>query len=327
MNASIHRMVFAIVSLLSLITTAQYTETINTNYPGLSQGAFAVGKGVAQVESNFFYRAEEHELQRYERDYRGLNMQLRFGAFTERIELSYIGAFASVDQTDLRSSGNVESRFSNFSRSTFGVKYLVFDPVLFFDDPEVNIMSWKANNKINWRDFVPAVSLYAGVNMDLSDVNSLTPPNDPSFSPRFEIITQNNLGRWAIVTNFIVDRITTDFPSYEWIATVTHSINNNWSVFGEYQGFKSDFYSDDLARGGVAYLISKDWQADTGATINFKDTPSVFQINLGMSYRFDFHQEDERIYQKDKTKNSGNNSGKKGDKGKKKDKKKKKIDI
>ena len=301
-------------------TAAQYTETVNTNNPGLSQGAFAVGKGVAQVEGNLFYRTEEHHLQRYERDYTGLSMQLRYGAFMERLEFSYIGTFASVKQSDNRGFGNVDSKFSNFSRSTIGAKYLVFDPLKFWGEKKVNLLSWKANRRLNWKDLVPAVSIYAGANIDLSETNSLTPPNDPSFSPRFELITQNNWGQWVFVTNFIVDRISTDYPSYEWILTMTHSINRKWAVFGEYQGFKSDFYSDDLGRGGIAYLISKDWQVDASATINFKDTPSVFQANVGMSYRFDFHKDDEAISQKKNLKGTGDDKGKKN-------KKKKKIDF
>ncbi|WP_435681732.1 transporter [Nonlabens sp.] len=317
------KITFVTLCLLSIMATAQYTETINTNNPGLSQGAFAVGNGVAQVEGNVFYRAEQHDLQRYERDYTGLSMQLRYGAFMERLEFSYIGTFASVNQMDNRGFGNVETSFSNFSRSTLGVKYLVFDPLKFWGEKKVNIMSWKANHKLNWKDLVPAVSIYAGANINLSDPNSLTPPNDPAFSPRFELITQNNWGRWVFVTNFIVDRITTDYPSYEWIATMTHSINRKWAVFGEYQGFKSDFYSDDLGRGGLAYLVSKDWQVDASATFNFKDTPTVLQFNVGMSYRFDFHKEDERISQKKNLKGTGDDSGKKA----KKDKKKKKIDF
>ncbi|MEO9501013.1 MAG: transporter [Nonlabens ulvanivorans] len=322
MTAFTQKLLFVSLCLLSVMATAQYTETINTNNPGLSQGAFAVGKGVAQIEGNLFYRTEQHDLQRYERDYTGLSMQLRYGAFMERLEFSFIGSFASVNQMDNRGFGDVESSFSNFSRSTIGAKYLVFDPLKFFGEKKVNIMSWKANNRLNWRDFVPAISVYAGANIDLSDNNLLTPPNDPTFSPRFELITQNNWGQWVFVTNFIVDRITTDYPSYEWILTMTHSINGRWAVFGEYQGFKSDFYSDDLGRGGLAYLITKDWQVDASATFNFKDTPSVFQANVGMSYRFDFHKDDETISQKKNLKGTGDDSGRKAKK-----EKKKKIDF
>lgn len=312
-------MYLLIMLFVASMVNAQYTETINTNNPGRSQGAYAVGTGVAQVEGSFFFRGEEHLLQNYERDYMGLALQLRYGAFLERLEFSYFGTFASVDQIDNRGFGAVNSSFSNFSRSTLGVKYLVLDPYKMFGEKKVNVYSYNANSRLNWRDMIPAVSLYAGANIHIGDAfNPLTPPMDPTFSPRFELITQNNWGRWVFVTNFIVDRITTDFPSYSWITTMTHSINNKWAIFGEYQGFKSDFYSDDLGRGGVTYLITKDWQVDTSATFNFKDTPTVFQVNLGMSYRLDFHK-DKEIKESNSTKGSGKKP--------KKEKKKKKIDF
>jgi hypothetical protein len=64
-----------------------------------------------------------------------------------------------------------------------------------------------------------------------------------------------------------------------------------WSIFAETQGIKSDFYADNLIRFGGAYLMSQDFQLDTALTFNTKDTPSVFSVNLGASYRFDFHKD------------------------------------
>ncbi|WP_164510904.1 transporter [Nonlabens xiamenensis] len=300
MEIAIKRISLLVILLVSAQwSVAQYTETINTNNPGRSQGAFAVGKNVAQVEGSLFYRAEEHDLQLYERDIAGFSFQLRYGALNERLEFSYIGSFDAATQTDQLGSLNTETSFSNFSSSTLGAKYLVFDPLVFFGEKEVNLLSWKANHSLDWRDLIPAVSVYAGANLNFSENNPFTPPLDPTISPKFALITQNNWGRWVFVMNFIVDRVTTDFPSYEWILTMTHSINGKWAIFGEYQGFKSDFYSDDLGRGGVAYLINKDWQVDVSGTLNFKDTPSLFQVNAGMSYRLDFHKDEEIKQTKD----------------------------
>lgn len=295
------------------IASAQYTETINTNKPGFSQGAFAVGKNVAQIEGSLFYLQEDHNLLQFERTHIGADFQLRYGLLLERLEISYTGAYNRVEQSNFSGGGSTDVNYANLSRSTLGLKYLVFDPAIFFGEKKVNLLSYHANNRLDWRDLIPAVSVFAGANVHLGDNNPLIPPLDPTISPRMELITQHNLGRWVVVTNLVADRIATDFPSYQWFLTVTHSINNNWAIFGEYQGLKSDFYSDDLGRGGVAYLINKDWQVDTSATFNFKDTPSVFQVNVGMSYRLDFHK-DEEIKQK--------GAGKGGRK-----EKKKKIDL
>lgn len=304
-----------ITFVTSFIATAQYTETINTNKPGFSQGAFAVGKNVAQLEGSLFMLQEDHNLLQFERNHIGADFQLRYGLFLERLEVSYTGVYNSVKQSNFSGGSSSDISFANLSRSTLGAKYLVFDPAQFFGEKKVNLYSYHANNKLDWRDLIPAVSVFAGANIHLGDNNPLVPPLDPTFSPRLELITQHNFGRWVIVTNFVGDRFTTDFPSYQWFLTVTHSLNNKWAFFGEYQGLKSDFYSDDLGRGGIAYLITKDWQVDAAATFNFKDTPSVFQVNVGMSYRLDFHK-DEEI--KEKSSRQG---------GKKKDKKKKKIDL
>ncbi len=283
--------------LLALVTLfsakAQYTETINTNNPGRSQGAFSVGTGVVQAETSLFYGNQEHTPLRYERDYGGIAFQLRYGFLFEELEISYIGEFTSATQTQFSTFGNSESTFANFSESILGLKYLVFDPLKFFGEKGNNLYSWRANNVLNWKDFVPAVSVYAGANLNFSDPNSFTPPGDASVSPRFELLTQNNFGNIVFVMNGVFDRIGTDFPSYEFLATLTHTVGQRWAVFGEYQALISDFYSDDLVRGGATYLVNNDWQIDASATFNFKDTPTVFQVNVGMSYRIDFHKDKE----------------------------------
>ena len=45
---------------VSISVFAQYTETINSNRPGFSQGAFSVGKDVLQFETGFGLGKEEH---------------------------------------------------------------------------------------------------------------------------------------------------------------------------------------------------------------------------------------------------------------------------
>ena len=80
---------------------------------------------------------------------------------------------------------------------------------------------------------------------------------------------------------------------FQYILTLTHSFNTKWVVFGETQGIKGDFNSDNLFRFGGAYLFGKNFQLDTAVTFNTKDTPSVFNITLGASYRLDFHKDKE----------------------------------
>lgn len=291
------RLRLALLVFFPALLQAQYTELINTNRPGKSQGAFAPGVMVFQGELSPFYGQEDHNLLNYERTLIGSSFQIRAGVFLENLEINYIGTFVNANQTVNSTLGSTETTFSNFERSTLGAKYLVYDPWKKRDKEGPNLYSWHANNSFQWEYLIPAVSVYAAANMNFSTPNTFTPPNDPSVSPRFDVITQNNFGRWVVVLNFTVDRITTDFPTYGWISTVTHTLDEKWSVFGEYQGFKSDFYSDDLFRAGAAYLIHDDLQVDLAGTMNFKDTPSLWRINAGVAYRLDFH-EDKEVKQK-----------------------------
>lgn len=270
---------------------AQYTETINTNNPGQSQGAFAVGTNVIQVEASAFYRDEDHDLLNYQREIIGTAFQLRYGLLWEELEISYFGTYENVDETFNQGFGSSENSFSNFSRSTLGAKYLIFDPIKKWGEREVNLYSYHDNRRIKWKDLVPAVSVFAGANLDFSNPNSLLPPDIATVSPRLELITQNNFGAWVFVSNIIADRVGTDFPTYGGIFTLTHSINNKWAAFGEFQTLISDFYSDDIARAGGAFLINRNWQVDASAAINFKDTPGLYQVNIGMSYRLDLHKD------------------------------------
>jgi len=135
--------------------------------------------------------------------------------------------------------------------------------------------------------------VYAGANYDTKN-NPYTAFGVEGFSPKVMIATQHNFSNgFVLVMNLIKDRIGTDQSDFQYILTLTHSFNPKWVVFGETQGIKSDFYADNLFRFGGAYLWSKDFQLDTAVTLNTKDTPSVFGVNFGMSYRLDFHRDKE----------------------------------
>ena len=187
-----------------------------------------------------------------------------------------------------------------------------------------------ANHKFKWKSLIPAVSVSLGANFDTAD-NPYTALGVEGFSPRVMIATQNNFsGGWVFVMNLMKDRIGTNQSDFSYILTLTHSFNPKWVIFGETQGIKSDFYADNLFRFGGAYLWSKDFQLDTAVTFNTKDTPSVFSVNFGMSYRLDFHKDkepkgeeiDNGLSAKDEGKRRANKSGNNG-----KVKKKKKGDV
>lgn len=285
-----------LISFLSFSNvSAQYTEMINTNRPGGSQGAFSVGTNVLQLEAGLSYGKEKHELLKTETNAWAIDYSVRYGFWNERLEISLMGEFQANNITDNRSTTAREYNLSNFKSNTLGAKYLIYDPYRKRDLEGPNLYSWKANNKTQWADLIPAVSIYAGANFDFAD-NPFVPEEDGSISPKFVLSTQNNfIGGWVFVTNIIVDRITTEFPTYGYIVTLTHATNRYFSVFLENQGVKSDFYSDQLLRGGAAALINKDLQVDLSITYSFKDTPSRFFARAGLAYRFDMHSTDEYL--------------------------------
>lgn len=293
---------FLLVTFSFLNVSAQYTEIINANKPGLSQGAFAVGNKVLQVESGFSYGKEKHNLLKTDTDAFTLDYGIRYGFWKERLEVSLMGEFQWSAIENTRSAIPTKTNVSNFKSNTLGAKYLIYDPYRKRELKGPNLYSWRKNNKFQWEDLIPAVALYVGANFDFVDENTYNPyipQQETTISPKFVLATQNNwIGGWVFVTNIIVDRVTTDFPTYSYIVTLTHATNDYFSVFIENQGIKSDFYSDQLLRAGAATLINENFQVDLSLTMNFKDTPSRYFARIGMAYRFDMHKSDEYLEDK-----------------------------
>ncbi|PKP25565.1 MAG: transporter [Bacteroidetes bacterium HGW-Bacteroidetes-2] len=306
---------FSILTGSLLPAKAQYTEMINSNRPGTSQGAFAVGNKVLQFESGLGLGWEDHRLLKTETDAFTIDYSIRYGLMWEQLEINFSGSFLSETVLDSRSAVPFEFSRSNFKTNTLGAKYLIYDPYKKRDIEKPNLYSYHANNKFRWRELIPAVSVFAGVNLDTKD-NPFLPLNDSNITPKVIVATQNNFeGGWVFVTNIIADRISSDFPTYSYILTLTHAFNPKTSAFIENQGIKSDFYADQLFKFGGAYLLSQDFQVDALATINFKDTPSKFFIGIGASYRIDMHAKDEIIEEKTDRNDSKEDKKKKKRKG------------
>lgn len=280
-----------LLCLFPLSSLAQYTETINSNRPGASFGAFSVGTNVIQLEGGIGFGNNTHDLRKTDTDLTFFDYSIRYGLFLEELEVILEGRFLSANQSTLVGNLESQSKATNFETNTFGVKYLIYDPYKKRQNEGPNVYSYFADKKLKWSDLVPAVSIYAGANL-LFGENSFMFEDEPSVSPKLAISTQNNFDRTVVVINLIADKFTTDFPSYSGIFTVTHALTNRFSIFGEYQAIISDIYSDDIMRAGGAYLFNKDFQLDFFGLTNFKDTPQRWLFGLGLSYRFDqFHKD------------------------------------
>jgi len=271
--------------LISATQYAQYTDIINSNRPGKSMSAFSVGKTVIQAEVGLYGIREKHDLARYEANGFGTELDVRYGAFFDQFEFTLNTQY----QYDWYQAPLINDTRGGFKQVTVGAKYLVYDPFIKQDKP--NIYSWKANHKFNWKQFIPAVAVYAGVNFNLGD-NPFTFPTDRTISPKVMVITQHHFGsKWVWVNNIIADKYMTDYPTLGIISTMTRGFNMRWSGFLEFQGYKSDWYADTVMRLGAAYLVRENIQLDASVTKNVKDTPALLLANVGMAWRFDSNYE------------------------------------
>ena len=275
--------------LTAAAASAQFTDVINSNRPGESMSAFSVGKTVLQAELGFTAVKEEHSNLGW--DSKGLNSDLvvRYGAFLEQLE--FIGELQhQVDRynyPDIGISGSTRNAMKVFS---FGAKYLVYDPNRSYVERKPDLFSWKNNHKFKWRTLIPAVGFYVGANFGLTDKFPLY--GEKGFSAKGMLITQNQLGRYVLVTNIMADKFGSNYETFGYVVTLTRGINDRWSVFLENQGLQSDQYGDLIFRAGAAFLVEGNIQLDVNVGANVKETPSVLQAGVGVSWRFDGFYED-----------------------------------
>ena len=309
---------FAIALTFLLVTQvqfAQFTDEINSNRPGKSMMAFSVGKTIIQTEIGLSYVSETHDKLNYDAKGFLTDLAIRYGVWKEELEI--IGEIQY--QNDKLNSPFVNERRSGFKQLTLGAKYLFYDPFKNFDE-KPNLYSWKANHSFKWKQLIPVLAGYAGVNFGIGDNPFNYAPSyieEPSFSPKATIIAQNHFGtRWVLVTNITYDKIGTDFASINYILTLTRGFNQQWSGFIENQGYNGDYYSDGVFRIGAAYLFHKNMQLDASFGKNLKNTPGILNANIGFSWRFADNYEEVKI-EKDNGSKMDKKMKKKADKEKK----------
>ena len=345
LNNKMKKYFLSFLIVIPLILSSQYTETINSNRPGTSHGAFAVGKNVLQLELGYNnYNLIHSNLNNSEINGMSLNYNIRYGVQLEKLEVFLSGSYHIrnlVDNYNL----NKELKESFISEHKIGLKYLVFDPFINEKWHGENLYSWKAQRRIKLTDFIPAISVFAGGDYLFEEIvqyddyffnlkkSNYEYVNQGVFSPFIGIATQNHFkGRWVIVNNVSLENFEGDYSKLNYIFTLTHNlINPRWSVFLEYQYFDSEIYSDNLIKFGVANLLSKNLHVDINAGGSLKQTPSFFYFDVGFSKRFDWHKDvspeekerlkklKESIKQQKKNQKSSNKSSKKSNKQNKKD--------
>jgi hypothetical protein len=286
------KFLFATALLLASANNyAQFTDVINSNRPGESQAAFSVGKTVLQAELgvNAFREDYYNDADNYTNDYKadGWNSDIavRYGAFFEQLE--FIGE-ATYQREHYSQTHNIYERHFRFKQVTVGAKFLLYDPVKNYEK-KPNLYSWQANHKFSWRQFIPAVGVYGGVNFDVSEEHFLRPGilADKKVSFKAMVLTQHQFGRFVLVSNIILDK----FPAnkkIDYVITLTRGFNDRWSGMIEGQVYNSD----PLFRIGAAYLAYENIQVDASIGTNVANEPSLVTAGVGLSWRFDANYED-----------------------------------
>ena len=271
----------ALLLLMSIRNFSQYTDQINSNRPGESQGAFSVGRSIFHIEGGLTGLKEKHTLLFTETQGMNATMNFRWGILREQLEFNMDLMYQADQFTNILGTENR----NGLRKTIIGAKYLIYDPFKKRDN-KPNVYSWRANNKFKWNQFIPAVAVFAGANLNFQNIYTFS--SDPIVSPKIMIIAQNQFSNGLVlVTNIISDKFTSDFPSYGYIITLTKGFSEKWSGFVENQGYKSDFYADSILRGGAAFLFQKNFQIDASISTNFKSTPSILYGGMGLSWRFE----------------------------------------
>ena len=301
-----HLLIF--LFLAPLVLSAQYTETINSNRPGTSHGAFSVGKDVLQFELGISQLSLNHKyLNNSSVKGNSINYNVRYGLHFENLELFLKGGFVKREIKNFTINGRFfttrDEKF--FNEHKIGLKFLVFDPFKNKKWHGENLYSWKAQRRIKLTDLIPAISVFAGGDFVLVDhiqyddhfyrtkQQQYLYPDQAAFSPFFGIATQNHFqGKWVLVNNVSIENLVGEYSNINYLFTLTHNLTNpKWSIFVEFQHFDNQIYSDNLVKFGIANLLSKNSQIDFNVGGSLKDTPTYSYFDLGFSQRIDWHKD------------------------------------
>lgn len=285
------------------ISSAQYTEVINSNRPSQSIGAFSLGTNVYQLEQGISFRhGTFNSFNNASYSGFGTRLQLRAGILKEQLEV--LGAVDyQFDELKYQLAGsNITNKRKGVRDLSVGTKYLVYDPFRNTEKYKPNLYSYHANNRIRWRDLIPAVSVYAGAQFSTGGTypyqeafytlvnQNYQPITEPAVSVTGLLILQQHLKPGLVLVHNVGMRyITADIQQKKLIGTLTYSTREKWSIFGEYQIDDSPLYRDVTLGTGIAYLLTNDLQLDLAVQHSIKTTPKLLTAGIGVSFRIDNH--------------------------------------
>ena len=245
---------------------SQYTEIINSNRPGSSHGAFAVGVNVFQLETGISGHTLEHNnLNNSKIDGLNFNYLFRYGFLNEKLEVFLDGNIITRNILDKNYINDYSTDLSEtiIGKQTVGFKYLFFDPYNNKKWHGENVYSWNAGRKIKLTDFIPAISAIVGSSFNFDDriqyddlffkvkqplhpdlfndgimrsINFYQP--EQTLSPFVGIATQHHFrGKWVVVNNFFYELglknptfpsnvAPNDYSKINYLFTITYNLSN-----------------------------------------------------------------------------------------------------
>lgn len=287
--------------LIWTIASGQYTSIINSNRPGLTQGAYSVGPGVYQLEFGTSYRQDKFlSLAQAKSKGAGFTLDLRTGLILQNLELIYRVDYHNDQLTFNNVSGLLRYNRKGTKRNTVGFKLLLFDPFRNTDWYKVNTKSYKANKGIRFIDLLPALSVYFGSELSFGNIYPYGEPFSPIFnlktpelkqneiSGELMLITQNHfLNNFVLVTNWGRRYLGSAYEQNYMSSSLMIPIKKRLMSFVEQVSVKSQLSSDISLTVGAVYLINENIQVDTFLSQTLKDTPAMFSAGIGVSYRID----------------------------------------
>ena len=298
--------------LIWTVASSQYTPIINSNRPGLTQGAYAVAPGVYQLEFGTSYQQNQFvSLAQAKSQGAGFTFDFRTGLILQNLEFIYRVEYHNHQWAFNSASGRLRYNRKGTKRNTFGFKLLLFDPFrltnlyqsTYTERPkwyQPNNKSYKSNKGFRLVDFIPAVSVYFGSELSIGNIYAYGEPFSPIFnlktpelkqdeiSGELMLITQNHfLNNFVFVTNWGRRYLGSAYEQNYMSSSLMIPIKKRLMSFVEQVSVKSQLSSDIFLTAGAVYLINENIQVDGFLSHNLKDTPAMFSAGVGVSYRID----------------------------------------
>ena len=260
------KLLYFIFIFSAFFSYSQYTEIINSNRPGSSHGAFAVGVNVLQLETGISGEYLKHSnLNNSKIDGLNFNYLFRYGFLNEKLEVFLDGNIITRNILDNNYINNYSTDIKEtiIGKQTLGFKYLFFDPYKNKKWHGENVYSWNAGRKIKLTDFIPAISAIVGSSFNFDDriqyddlffkvkqplhpdlfndgimrsINFYQP--EQTISPFIGLATQHHFkGRWVVVNNFFYELglknptipsnvEPNDYSKINYLFTITYNLQN-----------------------------------------------------------------------------------------------------